>query len=118
MRALRAGIQLKAMRKQISAASKMDWKAVLLQRADDLSSAVSANDSKTKFAIFKSMKPYVPHKAHRIADESGKLSNGLVGEQKNVKKHFCNLLGGTMMKYEDLILLDRRDMIAHGHKSH
>ena len=118
MRALRAGIQLKAMRKQISAASKVDWKAVLIQRSDELISAVHANDSKAKFATLKSMKPYVPKKAHRLADENGNLSNSLIGEQQVAKGHFCKLLGGSMMKFEDLILQDRRDMVANAHKTH
>ena len=112
MQVLQGGIRLRALRQQISAASKQDWKDLLLHRANKLVHAVTDNDSHTKFSILRAMKPYVPKTAQRLKDAEGNLTNCLHDEQKVVKGFFGDLLGGTLMSLEQLIVKDRRGIVG------
>ena len=69
-------IELKKLRTQVSVSAKADWKNLLLQRAGKLVNSVAENNSRSKFAILKSMKPYVPRKEHRLRDGEGKIVGG------------------------------------------
>ena len=103
MAVLVKGIELKALRKEVSRCSKADWKNLLLQRAGKLVESVAENNSRSKFAILRAMKPYVPRKEHRLRNGEGKIVGGIREEQIVVKGHFASALGGKPIPYEHLI---------------